>query len=187
MTSAPTFTASFVRPETLLNQLTIAPGSVVADFGCGSGFFSLAFAKAVGASGCVIALDILPSALEAVESRAKMAGLYQIVTKRANLERENGSGLAAESVDWVILKDVLFQNRQQDSILRDAARVARPGGHIVLMEWKDDRSALVGPEAHLRLSRERLLELIRSAGLVMDRELTVGDFHHAFLLKKENL
>lgn len=177
------FAATFVDPETLIRQLTIAPGSTVADFGCGSGYFSLAFAKAVGKDGKVIALDILPSALEAVASRARMAGCLNVSTKRANLEKENGSGLPVESIDWVILKDVLFQNKSKDIMLKEVNRVVRPGGHILLMEWKD-QNASVGPELHLRISREEIIALAEVAGLSLKQELAVGDFHYAFLLGK---
>ena len=174
---------TFVDPEHLIKQLVIAPGSTVADFGCGSGYFSIAFAKAVGREGKVVALDILPSALDAVASRARMASCPQVSTKRANLEKENGSGLAAESVDWVILKDILFQNKHKDIILKEVSRVTRPGGHVLLMEWKD-QDASVGPELHLRISRDDIVALTQSIGLSVEQELQVGDFHYAFLLKK---
>ncbi|MDD5083925.1 MAG: class I SAM-dependent methyltransferase [Candidatus Moranbacteria bacterium] len=177
------FAVTFVDPESLIRQLTISSGSVVADFGCGSGYFSLAFAKAVGKEGKVIALDILPSALDAVASRARMAGFTQVSTKRANLEKENGSGLAPESVDWVILKDILFQNKSKDIILKEVHRVVRPGGHVLLMEWKNT-DASVGPDLHLRISREELTSLVQSSGFSVQKELSVGDFHYAFLLMK---
>jgi ubiquinone/menaquinone biosynthesis C-methylase UbiE len=177
------FAITFINPENLIRQLTIAPGSVVVDFGCGSGYFSLAFAKAVGKEGKVISLDILPSALDAVASRAKMAGFSQISTKRANLEKENGSGLAPESADWIIIKDVLFQNTNKEIILKEASRIMRSGGHILLMEWKDTDDS-VGPDLHLRISRAELASLIQTAGFSIQRELSVGDFHYAFLLGK---
>ncbi len=178
------FAVTFVDPESLLRQLTVSPGSVVADFGCGSGYFSLAFAKAVGKDGKVIALDILPSALDAVASRAKMAGFSQVSTKRANLEKENGSGLVSESVDWVILKDILFQNTNKELILAEASRVLRAGGHLLLMEWKDE-DATVGPELHLRISRADITNLAQKNGFLLQQELMVGDFHYAFLFGKQ--
>ena len=178
-----TFSATFVDPDNLLRQLTLAPGSVIADFGCGSGYFSLAFAKALGKNGKVVSLDILPSSLDAVASRAKLLGLNNISTKRVNLEREKGSGLDVESVDWVILKDILFQNNDKLTILKEVYRVLRIGGHVLLMEWKDENTS-VGPESKLRMSEKELLKLIESAGLKIDKELSVGDFHYAFMLTK---
>lgn len=175
--------ATFVDPESLIRQLNITAGVTVADFGCGSGYFSLAFAKAIGKEGRVIALDILPSALDAVASRARMAGLLNVSTKRANLEKEHGSGLADGSVDWVIIKDILFQNKDKGIILQEVSRVVRTGGHVLLMEWKETDGS-VGPELHLRISREDIVSLVQSAGFSVGQELAAGDFHYAFLLNK---
>lgn len=178
-----TFSATFVDPDNLLRQLTLVPGSVVADFGCGSGYFSLAFAKALGKNGKVVSLDILPSSLDAVASRAKQLGITTLSTKRVNLEREKGSGLDVESVDWVILKDILFQNNDKLTILKEAHRILRIGGHVLLMEWKNDH-ATVGPETSMRMSETDLLTLISSSGFKVEKELSVGDFHYAFMLTK---
>ena len=174
---------TFADPSAIVNQLEIKPGSKVADFGCGSGFFSFEFAKQVGSEGAVHALDILPSALEAVASRAKILNLSNSVTKQVNLEKENGSGLAPQSMDWVVIKDILFQNKSKDVILREVARVLKTDGHAILMEW-DPEETLVGPDKELRISPEKLRTLVEAAHLVVEKELNVGGFHYAFLVKK---
>lgn len=174
---------TFVDPATVVKKLDIAPGSRVADFGCGSGFFSFEFSRHVGAEGVVYALDVLPSALEAVTSHAKTLGLTNVVTKRVNLENEQGSGLGNMSIDWAVLKDVLFQNKKKDVMLREVARVLKPGGRALIMEWNPDE-ALVGPEKSLRIGKEELQVLIGQVGLAIDQELSVGGFHYAFIAKK---
>jgi ubiquinone/menaquinone biosynthesis C-methylase UbiE len=174
---------TFVDPATVVNQLPLEPGSKVADFGCGSGYFSFEFAKQIGSDGLVYALDVLPSALEAVASRAKSLGLSNILTKRVNLERQDGSGLGAASMDWVIIKDMLFQNQKKDVIVREAARVLRPDGHAFIMEWHPNQS-LVGPDKDLRVSPEELQKLISAVGLSLEKEVSTGGFHYAILAKK---
>lgn len=174
---------NFVDPATVVNRLSIEPESQVADFGCGSGYFSFEFARLVGTEGVVWALDVLPSALEAVASRAKTLGLTNISTKRVNLENEQGSGLAPSSMDWIVLKDVLLQNQKKEVMLREVKRVLKPGGHALVMEWNPDES-LVGPEKRLRVSPEELKELIAQAQLSVEQELNVGGFHYAFVVKK---
>lgn len=174
---------TFADPSAIVSQLSIEPGSQVADFGCGSGFFSFEFAKQVGAEGAVWALDILPSALEAVSSRAKILNLSNITTKQVNLERENGSGLAPQSIDWAVIKDILFQNKDKSMILGEVARVLKPGGHAILMEWSP-QEMLVGPDKELRISPEQLRTLVEAAHLAVEKELEVGGFHYAFLVKK---
>lgn len=176
---------TFVDPVTVVAQLPIEPGDRVADFGCGSGYFSFEFSKRVGPDGVVHALDVLPAALEAVGSRAKTLGLTNIVLKRVNLERENGSGLAPRSMNWVVLKDMLFQNKKRDIILHEVARVLKHGGHALIMEWSPTQS-FVGPDKELRITFEEMKRLVEGAGLMFEKELNVGGFHYAFLIKEQN-
>ncbi|MBP6889851.1 MAG: methyltransferase domain-containing protein [Candidatus Moranbacteria bacterium] len=175
--------ASFVDPANVLSQIDITLGAIVADFGCGSGYFSFEFSKAVGPDGKVYALDILPQALEAVQSHAKLMGIHNIVTKRANLEREGGSTLGLASVDWAILKDMLFQNEHKHIIITEMARVLKPGGHAIVMEWNPKASAL-GPEKKLRIDPEELKALLLASGLSLEKSFPAGGYHYAFLMKK---
>lgn len=174
---------TFADPSAIVDQLNIELKSKVADFGCGSGFFSFEFAKRIGAEGVVYAFDIMPSALEAVASRAKILNLSNIITKRANLEKENGSGLDSQSMDWVVIKDVLFQNKNKKLVLGEASRVLKTGGHAILMEW-NPKESLVGPDVELRVAPEELRSLVAAAHMVVEKELNVGGFHYAFLVKK---
>ncbi|MFH0969829.1 MAG: methyltransferase domain-containing protein [Patescibacteria group bacterium] len=174
---------NFLDPNDIIKQIDILQGSVVADFGCGSGFFSLAFAQKIGEGGKVYSLDILPSALESVESKAKLQGLANIVPRRANLEKEGGSKLGDDSIDWVIMKDMLFQNKMKDIILKEALRILKPGGKVLLIEW-NDHDALVGPEKGIRVSRKELDKLAENQGLKKEKELVAGDFHYGAVYAK---
>ncbi len=175
--------ASFVDPSQALAQLPILPGQKAVDFGCGAGYFSFEFAKRVGPEGQVIALDILPSALEAVANRAKTLGLQNLETRRANLERSKGAQLLAESMDWVVIKDMLFQNTDKKIILEEAFSVLKSPGHAFVMEWKPEASG-VGPSKELRIAPAELRALLESVGFSIVEELPVGGFHYAFLVKK---
>ena len=176
---------TFVDPAAVVKQLSVKPGDKIADFGSGAGYFSFEFAKQVGSDGIVYALDVLPAALEAVVSRAKILGLTNIVTRRVNLERENGSTLGNESIDWVVLKDMLFQNQKKNIILREVMRVLKPGGRTLIMEWSVEGS-LVGPEKELRISHEQMKILLEEAGFMLEREINVGGFHYAFVVKEND-
>lgn len=173
---------TFADPSVVVGQLPVEAGQKVADFGCGSGYFSFEFAKRVGAEGMVYALDVLPAALEAVASRAKTLGLTNIIAKRVNLERERGSGLPDAGIDWVVLKDMLFQNQDKSVIIREMARVLKPGGHAILMEWSPTE-VMVGPDKELRVTPDQMKALVEEAGLALEREISVGGFHYAFLVK----
>ena len=177
------FQIKFADPQAIVDQLEIGPGMVVADFGCGAGFFSLPIAKKVGEEGKVFALDVLSDKLESVESQAKTLNLTNIVTQRVNLEAPGGSKLEAESADWVIMKDILFQNKGKDKILEEAKRILKKGGQVLIIEWnKEDTN--IGPEKELRVFKETLVDLARKNDWTMNKEIEVGTFHYGLILKK---
>ncbi|KKP98489.1 MAG: Methyltransferase type 11 [Candidatus Moranbacteria bacterium GW2011_GWE1_36_7] len=183
MEESKNITGKFLDPDAIISQLGVEFGSVVADFGCGPGYFSIPFAKKIGADGKLYALDILPQALETVVAKAKSLGFVNIITTRANLEKEHGSKLEDNSVDWIVLKDILFQNQKKDIILKEAFRILKVGGKIIVIEWKKDDSP-VGPEKEIRISQEDLERLFAQQKFVIEKNIEAGDYHYAFVAVK---
>jgi ubiquinone/menaquinone biosynthesis C-methylase UbiE len=173
---------SFVDPRKIIKIAGIKRGDKVADFGCGAGYFSIPIAVVVGDGGEVYAFDVLPSAIEATASYAKVSGVDNVITKRVNLEKENGTILADGSVDWVIIKDVLFQNKGRQIILKEANRVLRSGGNILVMEWNNN--SIIGPERKTRLDIKDVMEMIFSQGFVFKKQSTAGDYHYVIVATK---
>lgn len=173
----------FIKPEAIIQEIGIETGAIVADFGCGSGYFSLPIAKKIGENGIVHSLDILPQSLEMISGYAKTMGLTNIITKRVNLEREGGSKLADNSCDWVIMKDMLFQNKDKGMIISEARRVLKEGGKALVIEW-DSKDSSIGPERSLRILKESLMETIQESGLGIFKEIPVSDFHYGLVLVK---
>jgi ubiquinone/menaquinone biosynthesis C-methylase UbiE len=183
MESDSSFGVKFIDPEKVLAQADLKPGSVVADFGCGTGYFSLAVARAVGSEGVVYSLDILPQRLESVESQAKNFGLTNIITQRVNLEKIGGSKLPDKSVDWVVIKDMLFQNQDKKIILDEAKRVLKDDGKVLLIEWSPEDSG-IGPEKRLRLTEEAAVDLAQQEGMWVFKKIDAGNFHYGLVLMK---
>jgi ubiquinone/menaquinone biosynthesis C-methylase UbiE len=175
--------SKFIDPINVISQLEISKGNIIADFGCGSGYFSIPLAQAVGEDGIVYSLDVLPQALEAVASKVKALNLTNVKTKRVNLEREKGSGLEDESMNWVIVKDMLFQNGNKKIILKEAYRVLKPEGKVFVMEW-NDKDLTVGPEKKLRVPKEELENIIKENNFKIEKEIEAGDFHYAMIIVK---
>lgn len=168
-----------MKPDEVLDNIDIQSGMQVADFGCGAGYFTIPLAMRVGKEGLVHAIDVQDGALESVRGRAKMHFLMNIETIRANLEKEGGSGLKDDSVDMVILANILFQSRLKDAILKEAGRILKKTGSIVFIEWQD--GVAFGPSAAYRVTKDQLKEIAKDAGLVLAKEFSAGSSHYGLV------
>lgn len=174
----------FLDPDKIIAQLDVQVGNSVADFGCGPGYFTLPFAKKVGADGKVYALDVLPQALESVESKAKNAGLTNVVAMRVNLEKENGSKLMSDCLDWIVMKDVLFQNQKKEIMVAEAQRVLKAGGKIIVAEWNQNDTG-IGPDGELRIAEGNLKKMFTDQNFEIEKDVDAGKFHYAFVAVKK--
>ena len=109
---------------TILNEVGIAPGSVVLDYGCGPGGYIVPLASLVGSTGTIYAQDMDPRALRSVEAIAERHGLKQVQTIQSDCK----TGLPDVSVDVVLLYDIVHHLHDPDAIMEELYRVLRPDG-----------------------------------------------------------
>lgn len=177
------FGLKFINPREVIDALEITAGMLVGDFGSGTGYFTFPLADKVEQSGCVYALDILKEKLEAIESEAKVLRVSNIVTKRANLELSGGSKLEDDSLDWVFLVTMLFQNKNKKMVMDEAVRVLKKKGKILVVEWNTMDSSF-GPNKELRVSKEEVCMIAQDSGLSILNDLPISDFHYGIILEK---
>jgi len=172
----------FINVEKIVGQLDIKPNMTIADFGAGHGFFSVAFARKAGHSGQIFAIDILPQTLEAIRSKAKLDGLFNIKIIRGDLEKPNGSTLGDASCDMVFIANVLFQVSDKLELINEAYRVLKKDGELAVVEWKP--YIALGPQKERRLLEEELKQLVMSKGFGEPKPIDTGSHHYGFVFKK---
>ncbi|MFH1460932.1 MAG: class I SAM-dependent methyltransferase [Patescibacteria group bacterium] len=171
-------TNSFSKPEEIISQLDLRDNLEAADFGCGNGYYSIPLAKLMP-QGKVYALDVVKETLEAVNSQAKLEGINNIETVHCNLEIPGASKLADDSVDSVLMRNILFQSQKKSAIIKEANRVLKPGGQLVLIEWIPGAS--LAPKQGWLISKQEAQQLIEQAGLTLDKELTIDNQHYGLV------
>ncbi len=179
-------TGGFINPGKVLIQLDISPGTNLADFGCGHGYFTIPAAKITGETGRVWAVDVLPDALEAVRARAQLEKLDNVETLRGNLEAFGGSNVSENSIDAVLMHNVLFQSQKKADILKEAKRVLRPGGSLDIIDWLPEKASF-GPQEGWRLSAAEAQKLAETEGFVFIKNFDAGEYHFGLMFKKPNL
>src|SRR3989338_9574341 len=95
----------FFKPEKVLKILQLDKSiRDIADFGCGYGTFTIPTAKIVG--GKVYAIDIDSAMIDSTKRKAEDNRLNNVETMLRDFVSE-GSGLNNESVDYVMLFNIL--------------------------------------------------------------------------------
>ena len=176
-------TGGFMNPEKIVSGFEIKEGMIIADFGSGAGYFTILLAQRVGIDGKVYALDIQESALDSVRVKAKAAELENVETIRSNLEVLGSSGLTDNSQDIVLLANILFQSEQKAEIIKEAGRVLKSGGSLIVIDWKRAAGGF-GPPDNLRTDEIAMRSLVIRDGLVFENDIDAGQFHYGMKFKK---
>lgn len=123
-----------------LAMMMALPPSAVVDLGAGEGHIALALAR-LGHQ--VIAVDASPAMVRTLQERARGEGLAEVQVHVGDLE---ALPLDDATGDLVLISQTLHHVRRPEVALREAARVARPLGRVVVLdllrheqEWVRDR------------------------------------------------
>lgn len=124
-----------------VSAAALQPGETVLDIGCGGGIDTLLAARAVGATGQAIGLDITEAMLELAAASARANGLDNTRFVRGAME---DIPLPDASVDVVISNGVFNLAADKDRVFAEARRVLRPTGRLVIADMLLNRNLPAG-------------------------------------------
>ncbi len=148
----------------VLKEVGIEEGFYVLDFGCGPGSYVMPLARLVGDSGKVYALDRNPFAIRAVEALAVKKGLPNVHTILSDCD----TGLPSESIDAVLLYDVLHHLDARGNVLNELYRVLKHHGVLSVSDH--------------HLKRDGIIQMVTEGGLF---KLSIAGKRTCRFLKKE--
>lgn len=171
--------ADFLKLDEVLNNLDLEENMLAAEFGCGSAMFAMYLAKKLN-KGRVYALDIQEAKLSALRGRLKQQKINNIFTILCDLETKRGSTLSDESLDVVLMPNILFQAENKYAIIEEGKRVLKKGGQLLIIEWLKENSfspaKIVTPEEVKKMSE--------GFGFSLKKEFISGDYHYGLLFIK---
>ncbi len=172
-----------MAPAQTLSACNLQVTDSVADFGAGSGFMARAIASMV-TSGNVFAVEINRDLVSRLAHEVEENKIKNLQPLWGDIEIEGGSKLAKESVDMVVLSNILFQLDDKRGALKEAMRVLKSGGRLLIIDWQESFDGL-GPAPERVFNQSQADELARAVGFSkLSENLPTGDHHYAILFKK---
>lgn len=153
--------AKMFPAEKIFTHFGLRQHQILADLGCGSGYFTLKAAEIVGTQGKIKAIDILPERLQALQQAAQ----DQDKTEQIEIYQAQGESipLANEDVDIALIANVLHELRDPLAYLKDTQRILRANGEVWIIEWQKKEMPM-GPTLAERRSLEEWVLLLEEAG-----------------------
>jgi len=127
-----------------LRKFGIKPGSIIIDYGCGTGAFIKDASKMVGVNGLVYAVDVHEMAIESVERLKKM---HNLVNVRPVLSDGKRTAIPDNTADLIYALDMFHMVKDTGPFLNELCRITKPDGILIIEDGHQPRS----------LSKEKIL------------------------------
>lgn len=171
-------------PDLILKKAQAKEGQKVADLGCGAaGHFVFPAARTVGRKGKVYAVDILKTVLSNIEKTAKDEALDNISTVWSDVEIFKATDIETNSLDAALVINTLYQSSQRAKFLKEATRMLKKNGRIVIVEWKPTSTSL-GPPTENRVEKDSLKKGAQQIGVTLEEEFEAGENHYGIVFIK---
>ncbi len=179
--------SSQINLDMIIAKSKIKKGMVVADYGCGSGFFTRKIAPIITNTGIVYGVDVMKDVLVSLQKLANMTGLQNIKTVWSDLERLGATDIATNSVDVGFIMNTLFQTNKEKEFLTEVSRMIKIDGLVVIVDWTDEAVSMIAPSADNRTGLGKVRSVAREVGCLKEIDVFVpGTHHYGIVFQKIN-
>ena len=164
-----------------MDALRLKKGDRVLEIGSGPGYVSLVLAERVGATGAVYAVDLSAEALAhlaRLQKQRSISNIQRFTADAATLE------LKSVHVDSALISMVLHHAEDPTGILRNVARLLRPGGLVVVAEFHPDGPCDGGPPRDHRLAPHQVRTWCEAAGFLPLNERRQSPEHYMVVVQR---
>ncbi|MFO0984160.1 MAG: class I SAM-dependent methyltransferase [Planctomycetota bacterium] len=171
---------AYQKPDEVVKALKLRPDDVVADLGCGPGYFTRRLARAVP-QGYVLAVDVEPRQLDRLHEHLKSEAVENVVPV---LARVDDPCLPPGRVDVLLVVDTYHHFDDRAVYLEKLKRALKPDGRLVIIDFHK-QPLPVGPPPEHKMAREQELGEVEAAGFELVEEPTFLEYHYFLVLKKK--
>jgi ubiquinone/menaquinone biosynthesis C-methylase UbiE len=161
-------------PASILEKLELKAEIVLADLGCGTGFFSIPAARRVKK---VFALDIQEEMLDILREKIKKEKITNI---EVILSGESSIPLSDKSVDILLMANVFHELEDKLSLLKEVKRVLKMNGRLIIIDWKKMEMDF-GPPFKERLDEKDVINTCIGNGFTLLEKSNMGPYNYLLI------
>ncbi|MGE4213700.1 MAG: class I SAM-dependent methyltransferase [Anaerotignaceae bacterium] len=161
--------------DKVLTEIGLKEDDILADIGCGIGYFSIPAAQLIGAKGTVYALDVKKEMIDELEKKAdenNLDNIRTVVTDEYNLK------LADKSVSFAFICTVLHEIEDRNKFLNETKRILNNSGKIAVVEWIKKESDWGPPVSH-RVDSSDIEQELKNCGF---KEISYVELNQYFYI-----
>lgn len=169
----------------ILLDCGLKAGEWIVDLGCGTGFFTIPASEIIQEEGKIYALDKSSKMLTYLRTKIEKPNIVPILLEGQKIP------LKDQLLDCVLLAFVLSEVEDLGFLLREAKRVLKHRGRIVILEWKVNlvESSIELDEAKLdqkepdrkELDRKELETYLKELSIPIKKSLDLNSKHYLLL------
>jgi ubiquinone/menaquinone biosynthesis C-methylase UbiE len=170
-----------INAQAMLDRIGIRERAHIADLGCGAlGHFVFPAAMMVGPKGKVYGVDILRNVLEILAKRAHDLNATQVVSRWGDIDVYRGTGIANGELDLTLLVNNLFLSKNRQMLAKEMARITKPGGRVLIIDWKMQPTPL-GPPIKSRVPLDQAIAAMQLPEFSLLESFDAGPFHYGLI------
>ena len=154
------------KPDEVIAALDLKPGETLADIGAGSGYFSFRFARKVGGSGRVYAVDINSDMILYMNRYIRDKKVTNVTTI---LSAPDDPLLADASINRFFICNTWHHVQNRPQYMALMKKMLKPRGLVVIVDYKKQQLP-VGPPPEMKMAREEVISEMEAGGFKLAKE-----------------
>jgi len=162
--------------DEILELIELKQNYIVADLGCGSGYFTIPFSYKVKK---IYGIDLQKEMLDFLAKKIQHCNLNNI---ELLLSKEDKIPLEDQSVDLLITVNTLHEFRTKEKVIGEIQRVIKSGGKAIVIDFMK-KNMDFGPPLEIRISKNQAKQLFEERGFkfIKSHELL---YHYLIIFQK---
>ncbi len=164
-------------PRETLKRFGLGKGMTFVDVGAGTGYFTREAAKIVGSKGMAYAVEMSKEMAEHLREKGVPENVQVIRSEEYRIPLDD----SISDLTWLAF--VVHENSEVRRFVREAKRVTKDGGRVVILEWKKQEEEH-GPPMDERLSQHDLKKALSGFAIVEEGSLNRSHYYVVIDIKK---